>query len=110
MSMQRCCPAAKVVRRDFEPAAALLKAIADPYRLTMLATLAASDHEVCVCDFTDALPLNQPTVSHHLRILREAGLVTSERRGTWVYYQLAADAHQLLDSALGIVFRKKAYA
>ena len=51
----------------------------------MLATLAASDHEVCVCDFTDALPLNQPTVSHHLRILREASLITCERSGTWVY-------------------------
>ncbi len=108
--MQRCCPAAQVVRRDFEPAAALLKAIADPYRLTMLATLAASDREVCVCDFTEALPLNQPTVSHHLRILREAGLVTCERRGTWVYYQLAADAPQLFNDALGIIFRKKAYA
>lgn len=110
MSMQRCCPATKIVRRDFEPAAALLKAIADPYRLTMLATLAASDHEVCVCDFTDALPLNQPTVSHHLRILREAGLVTCERRGTWVYYQLAAEAVERLDDALDIVFAKKAYA
>lgn len=108
--MQRCCPAAKVVRRDFEPAAALLKAIADPYRLTILATLAASDYEVCVCDFTDALPLNQPTVSHHLRILREAGLVTCERRGTWVYYKLAAEAPEHLNDALDVVFRKKAYA
>ena len=108
--MQRCCPEAKVIGRDFEPAAALLKAIADPYRLTMLATLAASDYEVCVCDFTDALPLNQPTVSHHLRILREAALVTCERRGTWVYYQLATDAAERLQDALGIVFRKKAHA
>ena len=58
--------------------AALLKAVADPYRLTMLATLAAAADEVCVCEFTDALPLNQPTVSHHLRILREAGLVTCD--------------------------------
>lgn len=88
----------------------LLKAIADPYRLTMLATLAANEHEVCVCDFTDALPLNQPTVSHHLRILREAGLITSERRGTWVYYQLAADAPERLADALGSVFRRKVYA
>src|SRR6185312_13740252 len=49
-------------------------------RLRMLATMARAPEEVCVCDFTDALPLNQPTVSHHLRILREAGLVTCERR------------------------------
>lgn len=108
--MQRCCPPAKVVRRDFEPAAALLRAMADPYRLTMLATLAATDREACVCDFTDALPLNQPTVSHHLRILRDAGLVTCERRGTWVYYRLAPHAADRIDGILAAVFRKKVYA
>lgn len=105
--MQRCCPPAHVVRGDFEPAAALMKAIADPYRLTMLATLAAATDEVCVCDFTDALPLNQPTVSHHLRILREAELVTSERRGTWVYYRIAPDAQARINDALSFVFRQK---
>ena len=73
--MQRCCPPAQVAREAFEAEAALFKAIADPYRLRMLATLARSAEEVCVCDFTDAFPLNQPTVSHHLRILRDAGLV-----------------------------------
>lgn len=108
--MQRCCPATKIVSQGFEPTAALLKAIADPYRLTMLATLAASDHEVCVCDFTDALPLSQPTVSHHLRILREAGLVTCERRGTWVYYELAPETPERLSDALELVFPEKAYA
>jgi ArsR family transcriptional regulator, arsenate/arsenite/antimonite-responsive transcriptional repressor len=87
--------------------AALLKAVADPYRLTMLATLATAEDEVCVCEFTDALPLNQPTVSHHLRILREAGLVTCERRGTWVYYRLADDAKNRLTNALTNVFRQK---
>jgi ArsR family transcriptional regulator len=87
--------------------AALLKAVADPYRLTMLATLAAAQDEVCVCEFTDALPLNQPTVSHHLRILREAGLVTCERRGTWVYYRLANDANARLADALANVFQQK---
>ena len=108
--MQRCCPPAKIVETDFEPAAALLKAIADPYRLTMLATLACTNDEVCVCDFTEALPLNQPTVSHHLRILREAGLVACDRRGTWVYYQLAADARARLTHALALVFRQKVHA
>ncbi len=107
MSMQRCCPPANVPEMDFGPAADLLKAIADPYRLTMLATLAAAKEEVCVCDFTDALPLNQPTVSHHLRILREAGLVTSERRGTWVHYRLAADAPGRVNQALTHVFRQE---
>jgi ArsR family transcriptional regulator len=90
--------------------AALLKAVADPYRLTMLATLAAAADEVCVCEFTDALPLNQPTVSHHLRILREAGLVTCERRGTWVYYRLADDANARLSDALTNVFQQKVHA
>jgi ArsR family transcriptional regulator len=107
MSIQRCCPPARVVTDDFEPHATLLKAVADPYRLTMLATLAAAEDEVCVCDFTDALPLNQPTVSHHLRILREAGLVTCERRGTWVYYRVASDAQARIHDALTSVFRQK---
>ncbi|MGB6523190.1 MAG: metalloregulator ArsR/SmtB family transcription factor [Candidatus Cybelea sp.] len=110
MSIQGCCPSTTIVRRDFEATAGLLRAVADPYRLAMLATLAASDHEVCVCDFTEALPLNQPTVSHHLRILREADLVTCERRGTWVYYQLVAGAPERLADALSAVFAQKAYA
>ena len=108
--MQRCCPPTDVVEGDFEGSAALLKAAADPYRLQILATLAATKDEVCVCDFTEALPLNQPTVSHHLRILREAGLVTCERRGTWVYYRLAPDARERLNSVLTSVFRQKVSA
>ena len=105
--MQRCCPPAEVARENFESEAALLKAVADPYRLTILATLAGASDDVCVCDFTEALPLNQPTVSHHLRILREAGLVTSERRGTWVYYRLAGDAQSRLARTLTTIFRQK---
>ena len=110
MSMQRCCPPARVTSKTFEGEAELFKAIADPYRLRMLATLARSSHEVCVCDFTDALPLNQPTVSHHLRILRDAELVTCERRGTWVYYQLAPDALDRVEAATRTVFRRKVAA
>jgi ArsR family transcriptional regulator len=105
--MQRCCPPASVVTHDFDSEAALLKAIADPYRLTILSTLAAASDEVCVCDFTDALPLNQPTVSHHLRLLREAGLVNCERRGTWVYYRIAPDAQSRLENVLMSVFAQK---
>ena len=108
--MQRCCPPARVSAETFESQAGLLRAIADAYRLRMLATLAGTEDEVCVCDFTDALPLNQPTVSHHLRILREAGLVTSERRGTWVYYRLAPDAFERVRSALGAVFERRVHA
>jgi ArsR family transcriptional regulator, arsenate/arsenite/antimonite-responsive transcriptional repressor len=110
MSIQRCCPQAHVPAKTFETEALLFKAVADSYRLRMLATLARAVQEVCVCDFTDALPLNQPTVSHHLRILREAGLVTCERRATWVYYQLAPDALDRIETAIGNVFAQKALA
>lgn len=88
--------------------AALFRALGDRHRLTILATLARAEDEVCVCDFTSALPLNQPTVSHHLKILREAGLVTGERRGTWVYYRPAADMRQRIDAALNSVIPVRA--
>ena len=107
MSMQRCCPPARVDRADRTSDAALFKALADPHRLTMLATLARAEDEVCVCDFTGALPLEQPTVSHHLKILREAQLVTCERRGTWVYYRIAADARERIDALLRSVIPEK---
>jgi ArsR family transcriptional regulator len=93
---------------DRAEGAALFKALADSHRLTILATLARAEDEVCVCDFTSGLPLNQPTVSHHLKILRDAGLVTCERRGTWVYYRLASDVHQRIDSTLHSVMPEKA--
>ncbi len=95
---------------DRTPDAALFRALADPHRLTILATLARATDEVCVCDFTAALPLNQPTVSHHLKILRDAGLVVCERRGTWVYYRLAPDANERLDRSLHTVFPEPARA
>ena len=106
--MQRCCPPAEVDRTDRAEDAALFKALGDPHRLTMLATLARAGDEVCVCDFTSALPLNQPTVSHHLKTLRDAGLVTSERRGTWVYYRLAEDARARLAASLGALLPEAA--
>jgi ArsR family transcriptional regulator len=90
--------------------AALFKALADLNRLTILATLANADDDVCVCEFTDALPLNQPTVSHHLRLLREAGLIDCERRGTWVYYRLAGDARERIEDAVSAMFCQKVKA
>ena len=108
--MQRCCPPARVDDNDRTADAALFKALADSHRLTMLATLARAEDEVCVCDFTAALPLEQPTVSHHLKILRDAALVTCERRGTWVYYRLAADARDRIDSALRSLIPEKVLA
>jgi ArsR family transcriptional regulator len=71
------------------------KALADPTRVAIVNRLAAGD-ACCVCDLTDAFDLAQPTVSHHLRILRDAGLVSSERRGTFAYYVLVPDAIERL--------------
>jgi len=110
MSIQRCCPPARVFGTDLSPQAELFKALSDPHRLAILATLARVEGEVCVCDFTAGLPLNQPTVSHHLKILRESNLITGERRGTWVYYRLAADACERIKSAIDYTFTEKAIA
>lgn len=74
--------------RSAEQVAALLKAAADPTRLTMLALLAADPEPTCVCHLEAHFRLAQPTISHHLKVLREAGLVTSERRGAWVHYAI----------------------
>jgi DNA-binding transcriptional ArsR family regulator len=102
--MQRQCPRAKVDKHERTDEAGLFRALGDPYRLRILATLSRSKHEVCVCDFTDAFPLNQPAVSHHLGVLRDAGLVTSERRGTWVYYRLADDLDRRVSAAIDNIF------
>lgn len=80
---------------DAESLASLLKALADPVRLRLYSCIAAADGEICVCDIED-VGVSQPTVSHHLRKLREAGLIDCERRGTWVYYWALPDA---LDAA-----------
>ncbi|MBV8172800.1 MAG: winged helix-turn-helix transcriptional regulator [Candidatus Eremiobacteraeota bacterium] len=110
MSIQRTCPRAKVDKRERDGEAALFRALADPYRLRMIATLARTKHEICVCDFTDAFPLRQPAVSHHLSVLREAGIVKAERRGTWVYYRLADDFFHRLDAAVDAIVPRRAAA
>jgi ArsR family transcriptional regulator len=110
MSIQRCCPPAAIDPVDRSDDAVLFRALADPHRLTILATLARADDEVCVCDFTSAMPLNQPAVSHHLKILRDAALVTYERRGTWVYYRLAGDVNARIAAALDALLPQKALA
>jgi ArsR family transcriptional regulator len=73
--------------RSTDPDIRLLAALADPVRLAIVRQLAA-DREVCACDFTSCCDVSQPTVSHHLRVLREAGVVQSERQGNWIYYRL----------------------
>jgi len=107
MSIQRICPPAKVDKRVCTEEANLFKALADPYRLRIIATLNRSKYAVCVCDFTCAFPLKQPAVSHHLCVLRDAGLVTCERRGTWVYYKLADDFGHRIETALETIFLRR---
>lgn len=75
--------------------AATFKALSDPTRVAIVNRL-ASAQEVCVCDLTATFELSQPTISHHLRVLREAGLVQTEARGTWAYYRLVPEAIERL--------------
>jgi len=77
--------------KSADPDVQLLQALGDPVRLSIVRQLAGAPGSVCACDFTECCTVSQPTVSHHLRVLREAGVVTSQRRGTYIYYQLAPD-------------------
>ena len=99
-----CCPqilAAPLGEEAAERLAGALKVLADPARLRLLSLIGAQpDDEACVCDLTAPLGLSQPTVSHHLKVLTEAGLVGREQRGRWVYYWLLPEPIELLRSAL----------
>ena len=83
-----CAPRPKLTALAAKPYAKLFKALGDETRLEMMGLLAAAGSELCACDIESHFDLSQPTISHHLKILREAGLVTGERRGTWVYYAI----------------------
>lgn len=100
-----CCPSVLSAPLDAAEAAALalgFSALADPVRLQVLSILAAApDGEVCVCDIVGPLGKSQPTVSHHMKILAEAGLVHGERRSKWVYYSLDRARLAALRSAIG---------
>lgn len=89
--VESCCtPITNAMGADqAEEMASLLKVLADPARLRIVSMLANAD-EVCVCDLTEPLDLSQPTVSHHMKVLREAGLVEAERRGKWIFYSLVS--------------------
>ena len=86
-----CCGLPDIDEKWAEDTSALMKALADPTRLTMIASLWKAKAPICICDFTAALDLTQPTLSHHMAKLKEAGLVESEKRGIWMYYRLATD-------------------
>ncbi len=77
------------------------KALGDPVRLRLLSLIAShAGGEACVCDLNDVFDLSQPTISHHLKVLREAGLISGERRGTWIYYRIHPDVLGRLASVL----------
>lgn len=86
-----CSPAKKPQPKNARPYAPLFKALSDETRLEILGLLAGAGAELCVCDIESHFALSQPTISHHLKVLREAGLVTAERRGTWAYYSLSRE-------------------
>ena len=98
-----CCPDAAPAPRGVagrRRAARVFRALGDPTRLEILALIAARPEPICVCDIVSRFELSQPTISHHLRILREAGLVTASRRGTWSYYQVHDRGAAVLRSAV----------
>jgi ArsR family transcriptional regulator len=81
--------------------AKVFKAIGEPVRLRLLSLIAShAGGEACVCDLTDAFELSGPTISHHLKVLREAGVIEGDRRGTWIYYRVKPDTLRLLSESL----------
>ena len=98
-----CCGLAtsSLTAEDAERLAPMFKALGDPVRLRMASMIAASP-ELCVCEITPAFDLSSGTISHHLRTLREAGLVDCERRGTYVYYWIQPDALAALSTLLAV--------
>lgn len=103
---ERCCGGATqwIDRASADVLATRLGAVADPVRLQVLSIIAnAPTGEVCACDFVEPLGKSQPTVSHHLKVLAEAGLVEGDKRGRWVWYRLGDEAISDLSNALGLV-------
>lgn len=104
--MTSCCEplvTQKLHQADAEDLAKRLKAVADPTRLKLISMLAGlPDLEACVCDVPETLGVSQPTVSHHFKVLAEAGLVDRRKEGTWVHYRLRPEAFADLTRALSI--------
>jgi ArsR family transcriptional regulator len=100
-----CCDdllRSEVSADDAERAAALFRVLADPARVRLLSIVArAPEREACVCDLVDLVDRSQPTVSHHLKVLLEAGLLERERRGSWAYYRLRPGALETVSRVLG---------
>lgn len=105
--IEDCCPSlleAPLAEDDADRLASALKVMADPARLRLVSIVASQpDAEACVCDLTEPVGLSQPTVSHHLKVLHEAGLLDREQRGRWVYYRLVDGPLRSLAEALSPV-------
>jgi len=99
-----CCALPAVNESWAQTQAGLMKALGDPTRLTMVASLWKARAPICICDFTAGLGLTQPTISHHMARLKEAGLVDSDKKGIWIYYRLRdklpAETRKLLSRLL----------
>jgi ArsR family transcriptional regulator len=104
-AVAQCCPSvlsSPLDAREAEQLARRFTALADPVRLQLLSILAAApDGEVCICDFVGPVGKSQPTVSHHMKVLSDAGLVHGERRSKWVYYSLDREQLAGLQAAIG---------
>ena len=100
-----CCPPLSkepLTASQAEQVAPLLKALAEPVRLRLMSLIASHPGgEACVCDLTGAFDLSQPTISHHLKVLHDAGLLHREKRGVWVYYRARTDALTSLGTLIG---------
>ncbi|GAA2104050.1 metalloregulator ArsR/SmtB family transcription factor [Microlunatus panaciterrae] len=100
-----CCPPLSrepLSQPQAEQIAPLLKALADPVRLRLMSMVAShKGGEACVCDLTDAFDLSQPTISHHLKVLHEVGLLDRSKRGVWVYYRARSEALASLAALIG---------
>ncbi len=103
-TVQGCCSVleAPLGDRDAEDLSGAFKALADPVRLRVLSLIASQPSgEVCACDLVAPIGKSQPTVSHHLKVLFEAGLVTKSKRGSWIWYRAVPERLEVLRSALG---------
>ena len=100
-----CCPPLSrepLSAEQAERVAPLLKALAEPVRLRLMSLIASHPGgEACVCDLNDAFDLSQPTISHHLKVLHEAGLLERDKRGVWVYYRARTEALATLGTLIG---------
>lgn len=103
-----CCTVKPLIREPLSAHAAVemaakFKALSDPVRLRLLSSIASrAGGESCVCDISEGVDVSQPTISHHLKALRDAGLLTSERRASWVYYRAVPEALSILSSLLDV--------